>query len=397
VPEVSIVVLTYNNLPLTTRMVDSIRAKAGSVSYELIFVDSGSTDGSLEYFATLEGTTVISTLGEPFIFNRNLNKGIAAAKGEIVICANNDVEVLSDNFLAPMVQTLRDNRLVGVLAIELCPPYDGPIELVLVHGYTQGCFYAMRRSTWEEIGGLSEQYGGYGCEEADVSVRLLRSGYRTGYLRGIFCHHVGNATFGQGVATYEACLKNALVFEQLHGYSLNFADGTDFWDNLHGYIGCVFDFEWRKRKTKLEIGCGGKKEPGYIGIDQFVASAVDLVWDLNNGVPFPDSTVDEVRADNVLEHLPDSIRIMNDIYRVLKPDGLLHAIVPSTDGRGAWQDPTHKSFWNDNSWGYYCENAGIDSGYRQRIGMTCRFRIEKVETITTFNVPYSCARLRATK
>ncbi len=44
---------------------------------------------------------------------------------------------------------------------------------------------------------------------------------------------------------------------------------------------------------------------------------------------------------------------MNEAYRVLAPGGFLFISVPSTDGRGAFQDPTHVSFWNENSFWYY--------------------------------------------
>lgn len=52
---------------------------------------------------------------------------------------------------------------------------------------------------------------------------------------------------------------------------------------------------------------------------------------------------------------------MNEAWRVLGHKGLLEVWVPSTDGRGAFQDPTHVSFWNQNSFAYYSKKgyAGI--------------------------------------
>jgi hypothetical protein len=44
---------------------------------------------------------------------------------------------------------------------------------------------------------------------------------------------------------------------------------------------------------------------------------------------------------------------MSEIHRVLVPGGYCFIHVPSTDGRGAWQDPTHVSYWNQNSFFYY--------------------------------------------
>ena len=65
---------------------------------------------------------------------------------------------------------------------------------------------------------------------------------------------------------------------------------------------------------------------------------------------------------------------MEDIWRVLKPGGMFNAMVPSTDGRGAFQDPTHVSFWNINSWLYYSDDA-----YRDLYGIKADFEILKAE------------------
>jgi SAM-dependent methyltransferase len=48
---------------------------------------------------------------------------------------------------------------------------------------------------------------------------------------------------------------------------------------------------------------------------------------------------------------------MSEIHRVLAPGGWAFIEVPSTDGRGAWQDPTHVSFWNENSFWYYSKKS----------------------------------------
>lgn len=47
---------------------------------------------------------------------------------------------------------------------------------------------------------------------------------------------------------------------------------------------------------------------------------------------------------------------MNEAFRVLAPGGFLFMEVPSTDGRGAFQDPTHISFFNENSIWYYTDD-----------------------------------------
>lgn len=97
--------------------------------------------------------------------------------------------------------------------------------------------------------------------------------------------------------------------------------------------------------------CGGFGKPeGYISIDK---KGGDVSFDLRQGIPFSDNSCGVVRAYDALEHLPDKQFTIEEIHRVLAPGGILLSQTPSTDGRGAWQDPTHVSFWNENSFWYY--------------------------------------------
>jgi hypothetical protein len=54
---------------------------------------------------------------------------------------------------------------------------------------------------------------------------------------------------------------------------------------------------------------------------------------------------------------------MSEAFRVLKPGGTFDIDVPSTNGMGAFQDPTHKSFWNVNSFLYYNEAQALGAMY----------------------------------
>jgi SAM-dependent methyltransferase len=107
-------------------------------------------------------------------------------------------------------------------------------------------------------------------------------------------------------------------------------------------------------KVRVDLGCGFRKPEGFIGVDIYPRPEVDIIADLTQRFPFPDSSVDEIRAHDAIEHLPDRIHTMNEIWRICKPGATVDIVVPSTDGRGAFQDPTHVSFWNVNSFMYYC-------------------------------------------
>lgn len=70
--------------------------------------------------------------------------------------------------------------------------------------------------------------------------------------------------------------------------------------------------------------------------------------------PFESSSVGAFRAFDLLEHLPDRLGTMREIYRCLAPGGWLLSRTPSAAGPGAYQDPTHSSLWVRESFDYYC-------------------------------------------
>ena len=103
------------------------------------------------------------------------------------------------------------------------------------------------------------------------------------------------------------------------------------------------------RLAKVDL-CGGMDCPaGYTPYDLTLGHDLEKAW------PIPDNSVGVLRAHDALEHLRDPVMAMNECFRVLAPGGFLMISVPSSDGRGSVQDPTHKSYWNANSIWYYTD------------------------------------------
>lgn len=123
---------------------------------------------------------------------------------------------------------------------------------------------------------------------------------------------------------------------------------------------------------KLDLGGRFNSDSRYQSVD---LKDADIIADLNGRFPFEDESVSVIRANDIFEHLKDSINTMKEIYRILKPGGMLIGQVPSTDGRGAFQDPTHVSFWNENSFLYY-----TDKNYAQYIDTPVRFQATRLYT-----------------
>ena len=114
---------------------------------------------------------------------------------------------------------------------------------------------------------------------------------------------------------------------------------------------------WAAREglLALDLGAAHNRPPGYLGVDQYPGKDVDIVATLPDRMPFDDNSVGVIRAVDFLEHIADKVALINELYRALAPGGLLLSRTPSTDGRGAYQDPTHVAFYNENSFWYYTE------------------------------------------
>lgn len=100
----------------------------------------------------------------------------------------------------------------------------------------------------------------------------------------------------------------------------------------------------------LDLGGRFNCPKGYTSVD---LQDADIVMDLSKPWTLEENSVGVLRAYHILEHLPNSIHFFNEAYRVLAPGGLLLIEVPSSNGLGAFSDPTHISFFNQLSFEYY--------------------------------------------
>jgi SAM-dependent methyltransferase len=106
---------------------------------------------------------------------------------------------------------------------------------------------------------------------------------------------------------------------------------------------------------RVNLGCGFRKVAGYINIDISDTHDPDVILDVTKGLYFKDNEIDEVRAYDFMEHIPQDkvIFVMSEIHRVLKPGGIFDFFIPSTEGLGGHMDPSHLSYWNINTFLYF--------------------------------------------
>jgi SAM-dependent methyltransferase len=95
-----------------------------------------------------------------------------------------------------------------------------------------------------------------------------------------------------------------------------------------------FGKHFTKDQTVVDIGCGDKPyashfKAHYIGVDPFPTAKADITADAWN-IPLPDATADGVLLTQSLEHIQKTEACIKEIYRILKPGGLVLITVPQT-------------------------------------------------------------------
>lgn len=234
---------------------------------------------------------------------------------------------------------------------------------------------AWRRKSYEEIGGHNPD-----LKVADDHDLCCRT-----YLYGK-CVHIPECLYLYRIHTKNAWIKFNPIIQKLTQ------------EVKDKYLYTLVE-KWCQKNNLRKIDLGGAlgSPNGYESVD---LEDADIRCDLNDKWPFEDNSIGLIRAWDILEHLKDPIHTMNEIYRVLTPGGWLLSLTPSTDGRGAFQDPTHVSFWNENSFWYYTK-----SGFAKYLHGKFKGRFQSVRLRTEFplewqrenNIPYVRADLIAIK
>lgn len=107
--------------------------------------------------------------------------------------------------------------------------------------------------------------------------------------------------------------------------------------------------------SRVNLGCGKDIREGWINCDKYPGPGVDMVFDLEDGLPFEDNTIWRIEAAHVLEHIVDWADVVNECFRVLIPGGFLIIRVPyGLDG-----NPFHKRVFLPHSLDFW---IGVDDG-----------------------------------
>ncbi|MDI3547848.1 MAG: hypothetical protein PWR10_1500 [Halanaerobiales bacterium] len=226
---IDLVITNYNTRDYLEKCITSIK-KYTDLSYRLIVVDNGSTDGSLEYLRRLSNIELIENK-ENLGYAGACNQGILAGDGDFIVLLNSDIEV-TEGWIQPLIETAREegvavvgpklinknNEIVGAGVTRLDdalprgwkqkdgPGVFGDKEDVISVG---GACYLIKRELLPVLGLFDEGYFFY-FEELDYSLRAREKGYRVVYCpeAKIYHHHEGSLTPGD----YEGRLQRNKYF-----------------------------------------------------------------------------------------------------------------------------------------------------------------------------------------
>jgi len=220
-PETSIVIPTFNKLELTRQCLRALRASTPAPRHEIIVVDNGSTDGTLEFLRSEETAGRLRAIfnAENAGFAKACNQGARAARGRYLVFLNNDTEPQS-NWLGPLFTLAEGDCAIAAVGSKLLYP-DGSIQhagvaladcydhdpLLAFHLFakeksdfalanqrrvyqavTAACMLA-RKTHFDAVGGFDEQYWN-GYEDVDLCLRFQERGWLTVYEpASVVVHH----------------------------------------------------------------------------------------------------------------------------------------------------------------------------------------------------------------
>ena len=114
----------------------------------------------------------------------------------------------------------------------------------------------------------------------------------------------------------------------------------------------------------LDLGCGKRKYSGAIGLDINPLNDADVISDLDYLVyPFKSEIFDIVICENVLEHLKEPLHAMEEIYRILKPGGIVKILTPHFSSDDSFSDITHRYHFSFRSFDLFTDITDNPSSY----------------------------------
>lgn len=121
---------------------------------------------------------------------------------------------------------------------------------------------------------------------------------------------------------------------------------------------------------KLNLGCGKDYKEGWVNVDVTSRNNADLYCDLNkckgSRLPYQDNTVDSILLSHTLEHIDNSLDLMEELHRVATHGAMCEIIVPYGSSNDAFEDQTHVRRYFEGSFKTFAQPYYWKADYNYR-------------------------------
>jgi SAM-dependent methyltransferase len=119
-----------------------------------------------------------------------------------------------------------------------------------------------------------------------------------------------------------------------------------------------------EKEKVLDVGCGVNKVEGAVGLDNNPKTAADVIHDLGEvPYPFDDDEFDRVVSRHVIEHVPNVVAFVEELYRITKPGGTIEILTPHYTNADWANDPTHRNHLNSYSFNSFIKGREVFDFY----------------------------------
>jgi GT2 family glycosyltransferase len=238
--KVTIIILTWNGLAYTKRCLETLRDLTQFPEYDVVVVDNGSDDGSVEYLRSLPWVRLLEN-NRNLGFARAINQALELSdKDSDVILLNNDTEILQRDWLTQLQASAYKSADIGIVGARLRRP-DGmmqhagtymPLDTFWgqqlasqekdinqynfdaeVEGVVFACVY-IKRKVLNELGPLDEEYFSY-FEDSDFCLRAQRHGFKVICCGSVtVVHHENKSTELNKVSHHDLFVNSQATFKK---------------------------------------------------------------------------------------------------------------------------------------------------------------------------------------
>ena len=219
-PKISIIVLSYNNLPYTRLCLESIIENTSYPNFEIIVVDNASEKSTVKYLKSLKASLenfILILNNENLGFSKANNQGFAISEGEYIVFLNNDT-IVTPGWVHGLLYHLQKNPSAGMVGpvtnsigneAKIDVPYSELSDINMFAAQRRNTYFGeafkirvlalycvmISRALFERVGGLDERYGIGMFEDDDLAMKITELGLDLMCAEDVFIHHFHRVTF----------------------------------------------------------------------------------------------------------------------------------------------------------------------------------------------------------